>query len=292
MNDTNSETTPNQPSIHFGHLGIIALSVFLLLGFSYMEKPQLFSFKKTNTALADANIPHYYPYVTPAADQPQPEVLGASTDQGPQIIGDDGTVQSVSLGQVLAASTDGVQLSLDSVQVNTVPDSAAAIQQYFTQSQKIEGGMAGDTDFASALNSGDQTQINAQAQKITAMVAALQKLPVPQSLAQLQKLQIIQYNSAIQMLQNFTNADQNPDQITQDTEQFLKSEQDLETESANIAQKFPTMDPLAGAYVDSNGNLLPTPTPQAVTNSADGSSLGSQSDQSNLNNLDNSDAGQ
>jgi len=292
MNDTNLETTAAQPSIHFGHLGIIALSVFLLLGFSYMEKPQLFSFKKTNTALADANIPHYYPYVTPAADQPQPEVLGASTDQGPQIIGDDGTVQSVSLGQVLAASTDGVQLSTDSITVNTVPDSTSSIEQYFTQSQKIEGGMAGDTAFAAALNSGDQAQIDAQAQQITTMVAELQKIPVPQSLVKLQKLQIIQYNSAIQMLQNFTQGDQDSDQITQDTEQFLTSEQDLETESTNVAQKFPSLDPLAGAYVDSNGNPLPTPVAQAVTQNDGGNSLDSQSGQSGLDNLDNSNDGQ
>ena len=77
-----------------------------------MQKPELFSFGKNKNQVADSNVPKYYPYTPSADDQPKPEVLGASTNQGPQIIADDGTVVPIDAGQVLGVSTQGVELSL------------------------------------------------------------------------------------------------------------------------------------------------------------------------------------
>jgi len=294
QNNYSNQAPAQAEALHFGHLGVIALVAVLLLGATWLEQPQLFQFKKANTDLSDANVPHYYPYVAPPEDQPLPEVLGASTDEGPQIINDDGSVQPVDMGEVLAASTQGVQLSPDSIKVNTESDSAGNIQKYFDQSQSIESGFAGDAAFAAAINSGDQDQINAQATKLIAVRDALQKILVPLSLVKLQQLQIIQYNSAIALMQNFTQGNQQPDQVNSDFEQFMKSEQDLDTENAAVSQEYPTEFPLAALYVSSDGSLLPqaTDTPSDFTLSSDSSGSSDQSGTDQSDNLDSSNAGQ
>ncbi len=238
--------------IHWGHFGVIMMTAVLLLGLSWFEKPQLFDFHKSQDVADNSDVPRYYPYVAPSQDQVQPQVLGASTDQGPEIIGDDGTVQPVDLGEVLGASTQGVVLSTADVKVNTIPDSAMAITNYFIQAEKIELDPVDDAAFEAALSSNDQNQLNQQAQKLTAVVNALQKLSVPRSLVNLQQLKIVQYNSAIALLQNFTQADQNPTLVDQYLEQFIKSQQDLDTENANIAQKFGSLDPQAALYSQSS----------------------------------------
>jgi hypothetical protein len=247
----------------------------------------MFSFHQTQN-LASVGMLHYVPYVPSAADLPQPAVLGASTSDGPQIIGDDGTVAPVNMGQVLGASTQGVQLSPSDIKVNSVPDSSHAIQKYFSDSQTIEANAVNSTDFAGALNSGDQTQINQQAQKIISVRDALQKLSVPQSLVKLQQLKIIQYNSSIALLQNFTQANQNPDQITSDMQEFLKSQQDLDDENIAVAQKFPQDDPDSSLYLNPDG------TPAISQTSIDnfGSSADLTNSDTSLTNSDNSDAGQ
>ena len=289
MNDINfqSETPVQSQALHFGHLGVIALALVLLGGVSYMEKPQLFSFKKT-IQVADANVPHYYPYVAPVDDQPQ--VLGASTDNaGPEIIGDDGTVEPVDMGQVLGASTQGVELSINEIKVNTVADSTASIQTYFTDAQNIESNTINNSDFASALASGDPTQISQQVQKLAAINTALQKLQVPQSLVQLQKLKVIQYNSAIALLQDYAQTNQNPDQINSDLQQFLKSQQDLDTENIADAQKLGAQDPYSDSYLNTDGT--PAATQDQITNfgsSAVSASEDTSDDAQSI--LDNSDA--
>ncbi len=285
----NSGTAP----IHLGHLGAVLLAAILLVGASWLRDPQLFSVFSNNAKIQEtaesANVPHYYAYVAPTGDQ-APQVLGASTDaqdNGPMIIGDDGTVQPVDAGQVLGASTEGVNLPLSSIQVKTVPDSTAAIQQYFSQAQTIESNAINQTDFASALSSGDQTQINLQMQKLTAVETALEKLAVPHSLAQLQKLKIVQYNSAITLLQNFTQANQDPDLVTQNLQDFIKAQQDLDSENTTVAEQFPTLDPMAAAYVNSDGTPLPTPTPIPTTLDVAAGSTDSSADAPNI--LDNAD---
>lgn len=242
--------------INFGHLGIIAAAIILLLGVTWMEKPQLFSFKTTASNLADSqDVPHFVPYVAPPQDT-QPQVLGANTEDsnGPMIINDDGTVQPVDMGQVLGASTQDVVLSLDDIKVNSVPDSDAAIKTYFDNAKVVESDFLNQTDLASALTSGDQNLINQQAQKLIAVNTALQKLSVPQSLVKLQKLKIIQYNSAISLLQNFTQGDANADLTGTSFQQFMKSQQDLDSENAVVAQKYPNLDPDADIYGVSSGD--------------------------------------
>lgn len=256
--EINSQSAEAAPQIQWGHFGTIILVAFLLLGMSWFKNPALFTFHKTQNSVAASDVAHYYAYVPSAEDLPQPAVLGAATTDGPQIIGDDGTVHSVDLGQVLGASTQDVVLSLDSIKVNAVPDSQQAIQKYFSDAQTIENGSISNTDFAAALNSGDQTQINQQAQKITVTRDALLKLLVPQSLVKLQKLKIIQYNSTIAMLQNFTQADQNPDLVNSSMQEFLKSQQDLDTENIAVAQKYPNDDPLASSYLNPDGSAAAT----------------------------------
>jgi hypothetical protein len=247
---SNSQTEV-QPPIHWGHFGFIVLAMFLLLGMSWMEKPDLFSLKK-NLLASDSSAPEYYAYVPPATDQ-QPEVLGASTDPGPSLINDDGTVAPVNAGEVLGAATQDVQLSLDSVSVKQIPDSGDAITNYFSQSQAIEVDPVDTGAFQTALTSGDQTQINQQAQKLSVVKQALQNLSVPQSLVNLQKLKIIQYTAAINLLQNFSQADSNPTLVDQNLMEFIKSQQDLDTENVSIAQKFGNLDPSSSLYVDANG---------------------------------------
>lgn len=283
MNNFYSEAQPSQTSssISWGHFGIIMMAMVLVVGMSWMEKPDLFNFHKaSDLALAQQNAPHYYAYVPPASDQ-QPEVLGANTNPtGPSIINDDGSVSPVDMGQILGASTQDVQLSLDSVKVNQVPDSNEAISKYFTQAKAIEISSVDTVAFQSALTSNDQTQINQQAQKLIGVRDALQKLLVPQGLVKLQQLKIIQYSSAVILLQNFSQADSNPTLVDQNLMQFIKSQQDLDTENVSIAQKYGSLDPMTAAYISPNGQPYQQPT--VTDNQAANNNLQTFSD--NLNN--------
>jgi hypothetical protein len=288
MNNFYSEAQPSQTSssISWGHFGIIMMAIVLVVGMSWMEKPDLFDFHKASElALAQQNAPHYYAYVPPASDQ-QPEVLGASTNPtGPSIINDDGTVSPVDMGQILGASTQDVQLSLDSVKVNQVPDSNEAITEYFTKAKVLEISPVDTAAFQSALTSNDQAQINQQAQKLIGVRDSLQKLLVPQGLVKLQQLKIIQYSSAIILLQNFSQADNNPTLVDQNLMQFIKSQQDLDTENVSVAQKYGSLDPSSSLYVDSSGQ--PLQQAQAVNNLTT-----SDNSQNSLSTFNNSDASQ
>jgi len=226
--------------VHLGHLGAISLVMVILLGISWMKNPQLFSFDKSKTAKASLSldVPVYYAYV-PSEELNLPLVAGASTDQGPSIINEDGSVSpAVDVGEVLGASTADVVLSLEDVQVKTVDDSPEAVANYFNVAKTIELGPVDDASFEEALSSGNQTNINSQAQKLTNLKDALQKLSVPQSLVRLQKLKIIQYTAAIGILQNFTQADENPELVGKYLGEFLKSQQDLDSENKIIAEKY------------------------------------------------------
>jgi hypothetical protein len=255
--DLSSPSSVQQEPIHWGHFRAILFVAVLLLGVAWLKNPQLFSVLKfqKNTAVADAaNVPHYYPYVPSAQDQ-QAEVLGASiasttAPAGPMIINEDGSVTpALTDGQVLAASTQNVVLTLDDVKVNQVPDSPAAIQNYVAQSQNIEGSGINNSDFEVALESGDQTQINVQAAKLQSIEDNLQKLSVPASFVKLQQLTIIQYQAGVELLNNFTQADQNPELVGQELDQFLKAQSDMDVEAANVEKEFnidlgyPTTDP-------------------------------------------------
>jgi hypothetical protein len=167
-----------------------------------------------------------------------PLVAGANTNDGPSVINEDGTVSQVDMGEVLGASTEGVVLSLDEVKVNTIADSSEAIKNYFVQANSIEAGVVDSGEFETALSSNNQKLIDAQAQKLNAVKDALQKLSVPQSLVRLQKLKIIQYSASVGVLQNFTQADTNPELVGKYLQEFLKSQQDLDAENSLVAEKF------------------------------------------------------
>lgn len=227
---------------HTGHLKAVLMVAVLLLGISWMKNPQLFSVFKNQKApsvAATADMPRYYAYVTPS-EYTQPMVAGASTQaQGPMIINEDGSVSSVSdVGQVLGASTENIQLSLDQIQVKEIPDSDAAIKQYFTDAQNIESDYINNADFETALSSGNQKLIDSQAQKLTDIQNNLQKLSVPASLVKLQKLKIAQYQAGVGLLNNFTKADDNPELVGNYLSEFLKSQQDMDAENQAIEQKF------------------------------------------------------
>lgn len=234
-------------NFNFGHVKIIFMAALLLLGLAWFKNPQLFSAlgRKQEVKKISANVPRYYAYVPPAEDM-QPMVAGASTvQQGPMIINEDGSVTpALDAGTVLGASTENIQLPLDQIAVSEIPDSGGAIQKYFSDAQLIESNYINNADFEAALNSGNQQQINAQAQKLTGVKNNLQKLEVPRSLVKLQKLKIAQYQAAIAILGNFTKADENPELVGQYLDQFLKSQQDLDAETAAINQKYNLNNPL------------------------------------------------
>ncbi len=238
MENINSTTNIEQaPSpINFGHLGVVMFSLVLLLGLTWLKQPQLFSIKKSNS-VASNSAPKYYAYAQPAGDS-MPMVAGANTMDGPSVINEDGSVSQVDMGEVLGASTEGVVLSLDEIKVNIIPDSTDAIKKYFAEANQIENSQIENAEFETALSSGNQKLIDAQAQKLSAVKDALQKLSVPTSLVKLQKLKIIQYSASVGVLQNFTQADANPELVGKYLQEFLKSQQDLDTENSVVAEKF------------------------------------------------------
>jgi hypothetical protein len=235
----NSEISPH---IHWGHFGTIFGALVLLLGMTWLAKPQLFDLKKSQP-VSDANVPHYYAYITPPEDMPQPEVLGASTDQGPSIINEDGSVTPIdSMGQVLGASTQDPAISLDSIMVTSVPDSSSTIAKYLSDDKAVEVTPIEDSDFETAISSGDPDMMNQQAAKMTSVLDALQKLVVPAGFVQLDKLKIVEYNSAIALLKDYPQLDQNPQLVGQDLQQFMQSQQNLSDEITNVAQQY-NLDP-------------------------------------------------
>jgi hypothetical protein len=241
MDNTNL-IKPREESFHFGHIKPVLLVALVLLGISWMKNPELFKFLsagKTSATIANADAPRYYAYVAPA-EFSQPMVAGTSTEpQGPSIINEDGSVTPIKdMGQVLGASTQNVVVSLTGIAVNEIPDGDQAIKKYFDDSQSIENSYINNADFETALLSGSQQQIDGQAQKLTDIKNNLLKLPVPHSLAKLHKLKIAQYAAGINILNNFTQADDNPELVGQYLDQFLKAQQDMDAENLAMQQKY------------------------------------------------------
>lgn len=221
--------------IHWGHFGLILGTIFVLAGFTFMQKPELFNLKKNNL-ISEQEAPKYYAYVP--QDVPTPLVAGASTNQGPSIINEDGTVSPVDMGQVLGASTQNVELSLDDVKIKSIPDSQESVEKYLVDIKNISNGPIDNADFETALTSSDQELINEQAKKLILIRDQINLLPAPESLVKLAKLTVIQYDSAIGVLENFTKADENPELVGKYLQAFLKAQQDLDLENNNIASKY------------------------------------------------------
>ncbi len=144
-------------------------------------------------------------------------------------------------------------------------DSNDAITKYFSQAKIIEVSAVDSTAFKSALTSNDQTQINEQAQKLISVRDALQRLSVPVSLVKLQQLKIVQYTAAVNLLQNFSQTDSNPTLVEENLMQFLKSQEDLDSENILVAQKFGELDPSSFLYVDASGQPY-QPAPATTQN--------------------------
>lgn len=234
------ENNIQQQSIHFGHLGLILSVAVLLLGVSWMKNPDLFDVfedKSSNPSII-ANLPRYYAY-EPPAEFNQPLVAGVSTEgQGPMIINEDGSLTpAVEAGDVLGASTEAVVLDLDAITVRQIADLDENIKTYISALQEIEGGYLDSIQFEAALSSGDQTQINGQAQAVQVIADGLSGLAVPASLTELHKLKILQYRAALEILRNFTHADDNPELINKNLEIFLKAEQQIQEEIAELGER-------------------------------------------------------
>ena len=237
QNFFNTHQQAPESGITWGNFSAIFVAILLLLGAAWIKQPQLFSWNKSETTQADsAGAPRYYAYEDAAPAEPL--VAGASTEDAVGIINEDGSVVPVSMGEVLGASTEGVQLSLDGIKVKTILDSPEEMKKYLSAAQSIEAGPIENGEFEAALSSGDQQRIDRQAQALAAIRDQLQQLAAPKSFEKSHKLKIIQYNAAIGVLQNFTKADDNPELVGNYLQQFLKSQQDLDSENAALAQKF------------------------------------------------------
>src|SRR5258708_7850143 len=119
------------PPIHWGHFGIIIATIVLLAGITWMKKPEIFSLNKSSASnkVADANVPHYYPYVAPA---PESLVAGANTSDEPGVINEDGSFSPIDMGEVMGASTEDVPLSLETIKISAVvSDNNENIKKYF-----------------------------------------------------------------------------------------------------------------------------------------------------------------
>ncbi len=236
MDNYTQTNLENKPQIHFGHFSLILVTFILLAGFTYMQKPGMFKFSQNQNILSKQEVPKYYAYVP--ENIPAPLVAGANTSDGPIIINEDGTLSPVDLGQVLGASTQQVQLSLDEIKVKIISDSNENIYKYLDELKVVMNGPIDNAEFETALTSSNQVLINAQADKLVLIKNQISALPVPQSLTRLAKLTIIQYESAIGVLRNFTQADENPELVGQYLQAFLKSQQDLDSENNLVADKY------------------------------------------------------
>lgn len=232
------ETGQAPAGISWGNFAIVVITILLLLGVTYIKKPELFSAKEKKYSAADyANTPSYYAYVEPST----PQVAGANTYEGPSVINEDGTVSqagTLDMGAVLGASTQDVELSLDKIKVKTIADSQPAIRKYFSEAQNLEAGPVDNAGFEAALSSNNQKLIDQQAEKIYGIKVALENLAVPQGVATLHKLKIIHYGAAVSILNNFTQADNNPELVGNSLQQFLKSQQDLDSELSLVVKKY------------------------------------------------------
>jgi len=235
------DTTQTQQHIHFGHLGLILSVAVLLLGISWMKNPQLFNVFKTqgDNSQISANLPKYYAYQSPP-ELNQSFVAGANTaNQGPMIINEDGTLSpAIETGDILGINTENVNLDINSITINTIPDADENIKAYIAGALLIEGDYLDGAQFEGALSSGNQAQIDTQARVVDSIVAKLLSLSVPVSLGELHKLKIVQYRAASEILKNFTKADDNPELINQKLDLFIKAEKLIQEEYLSLKNKF------------------------------------------------------
>ncbi len=232
-------------SLRLSHLGLILMVMFLLVGVSWMKNPQVFDFifkAKKKSQVSQLKIPSYYAYVPDASLHPL--VAGASTGgfQGPSIINEDGSISPAidptDFGSVLGISTESVKKNFKTLNLQIVPDSEEAARAYINRSREIEKGFTEGASFEVALTSGSQKLIDKQTEKIKEIVSSLLSMQVPKSFSSLHKLKITQYNSAINILQNFLSADANPELVTKALGTFLETQALMENEAKELDNRF------------------------------------------------------
>jgi hypothetical protein len=143
----------------------------------------------------------------------------------------------VGLGEVLGVNSDDAKLNLDSIKLNLVADSEESRNNYVNSVQEIEGKYLDIAGFELALSSGDQTKINQESQRIQKVLTELGSLPVPTSYKKFHQLKIAQYMAGVDILNNFTQADVNPELINNKLNIFLQAEQALQEEKANLIKE-------------------------------------------------------
>jgi hypothetical protein len=237
MENQNLSTQISKEHFHFGHFSFVFVVAVMLIGIAWLKDPAIFSvFHQTDKTAAHSDMPRYYAYVPPP-EYLEPQVAGASTPSydGPSIINEDGTISpAVDIGEVLGVSTEELNLSLNAIVVNTIPDNDEAVKKYLTEANAVEDNYMNSLEFETALTSNSQIQIDEQLEKIKLIIPELQKLNVPESLVNLHKNRILQYKAAVTILQNYTQADQNPEIVAQALGIFLQAQQQMENPSSLI----------------------------------------------------------
>ncbi len=230
--ETNPNLLPSDNSLHLGHLASVFFVALFLLSVTWFKQPELFNFSKHKQTVSSANLPKYYAYETPA-ELNQPLVAGASTaGQGPMIIGEDGSLNpAVDLGEVLGISSEDYNLSLNHIKIfQTVPATPANQQAYIQLTNELENKYINTPSFQEALSSLDKQQINLQVKNVNGIIERLSSLVVPDSLVKLHKLKLLQYHSAVVILNNLIQADENPEVVGNALSVFLKAQQDIDLE--------------------------------------------------------------
>lgn len=236
--ETNQNLFSGDNSLHLGHLASVFFVALFLLSVTWFKQPELFNFSKHEATVSSANLPKYYAYETPA-ELNQPLVAGASTaGQGPMIIGEDGSLSDArDIGNVLGLSTEEYNLELDKIKVNKlVPATVENEKAYLLRTDELENEFINTQSFQTALTNLDQKLIDEEVVKVEKIISSLNTLAVPESLQLLHKYKLIQYQSAVVILQNFINADANPELVGSALGVFLKAQQDIESQ-LEIIQK-------------------------------------------------------
>lgn len=231
----------NQPvAVHWGHFVFVVGTAVALLGVTWLKDPQSF-FPKTKSAAFRADLPRYYAYIDDTALPNGPQVAGASdiNPDLPSVLNEDGSISpTISVGDVLGVSTDDLTAMAAQLKVMVVPDSDNTIKDYMAWTQAHELDAIDSYGLENALSSADQTQLNAQAEKFQTIKDELLAKAVPQSLAKLHKLKILQYQAGINLFKSFTKADDNPEQLQRDLGIFTQAQQEMENEAVVIGQKY------------------------------------------------------
>jgi hypothetical protein len=129
-------------------------------------------------------------------------------------------------------------MDANKILVKEIPDSQEAIQKYVSDVQNLELTVIDNAEFETALSSQDEEKIKTQAGKFLELKTKLLEQLVPQSFVNLHKYKIAQYSAAIELLNNFNQADSNPELVSRDLGLFLNAQQQQEAEAANLSAKF------------------------------------------------------